>query len=558
MPADINPFEPWRPRRDPDDQHSEDELRRHWQPGRRDETPSEPDEPEWYRQPRAPEPVWTPRHQPQNGSPGFIWVCVALVAAALIVWGVNGATHVSRVATAVLALWLGLLLAWPLGRRRRWYTRLAVAVAGLVGAVACWLWVPTTGGINLWRAEQVVARVRSLPAGDLAAYTAEAAERNRVSSEFGRRRGDIRAAERSWMMRTVTAEMFQAESERLRDPAAAQARLQKVNAAFRRSEHYNQVHSMLFQARRNTLDSRLSRLDADLRDLTRKGEFTAVARRAREAQQELFAEAQELSMEDGLHQRIAEIRIRNLRAHIAAATVRLDALAREQRYAEVAATGRRLVAELQPEAHKLNLEGDLGRAIDTRRRAALRRRIELAQAELQALLKKGDDEAVPRRAVEYEKELRDEAEALRDQTLGNAFKAARRAALDSRARKALAELKELLADRDYAAVARRGDRLTRELEPEAQAIGLGTTWRDPILVVRRKALAARLDQTRTQARALLEKKSYRAMGETGEKAVAELGPEAAAVGMSKEVRQLGDLCRFYARLAKEAKAEGKD
>src|SRR5947209_4579813 len=106
MPDDVNPFEPWRPRPSPDDQ-----VWQNW-PARKDREPETEAEQEWYRSPRAPEPTWTPKREHPNNNQGFVWLSVVLTVAALITWGFNGGSHVSRVASALFAVWLGLLLAW--------------------------------------------------------------------------------------------------------------------------------------------------------------------------------------------------------------------------------------------------------------------------------------------------------------------------------------------------------------------------------------------------------------------------------------------------------------
>src|SRR5262245_5304436 len=138
MPNEINPFEPWRPRRGPEDEGPprdlpDDDMLRPWRDARRPQ-PSDPEsEPEWYRQPRAPEPAWTPDKESSGGGVGFVWITLGLVVVTLIVWGVNGGSHVSRAGTAGAALWLGLLLALVIGRGWRWWGRLSWVVCGVAG-----------------------------------------------------------------------------------------------------------------------------------------------------------------------------------------------------------------------------------------------------------------------------------------------------------------------------------------------------------------------------------------------------------------------------------------
>src|SRR5688572_10168803 len=132
--ADINPFEPWRPRRSGDDSPGrlpDDDLLRPWRDAPRGDPEPDEGDPEWYRRPRAPEPAWTPEPQKRQGvGAGFIWLTLVLVVVALIVWAANGGSHVSRVGAAGLALWAGLLFAMVLGRAWRWYGRLAWVLCG--------------------------------------------------------------------------------------------------------------------------------------------------------------------------------------------------------------------------------------------------------------------------------------------------------------------------------------------------------------------------------------------------------------------------------------------
>lgn len=545
MPADINPFEPWRPQPGPD------EPRRDVESTRR-----EP-EPEWYRQPHAPEPAWTPRREGQGGNAGFVWLSIALVVAALITWAVNGGSHVTRVGAAFLAVWLGLLLAWPVGRGWRWYTRLGLLAAGLAGTVACWLWVPTTGGINLWRAQAVLERTRNLPRGDLAAFSAGAAERNEVSREFSRLRSDIKFAERNWYAGTIRDEVNAADKERVRDPAAAQARLKKLEGVLVGSEHYNTFYQTLHQARRAAMESRLDRLGADLEAQTKRGQFGAAARQARAALQELLPEARSLGMEPDLTSKVRNIRDRNLRAQLAAASSALKQLINAAKYAQVAEDGRRLTADLLPEARELNLQGEVDGELLPLRREAIRQRIHRAWEALEELVKKGNYEAVPLRAQQFEKELDGEARLLNVSPPRLQFLPPRRTALANRANRAVKVLEELLDKKEYAAVASRGAELMRELEPEALASGAPASWAAGLRAARRRALQARLDQARSEARALLKGGRYQAMCEAAEKAFAALSPEAETVGLSKELEKFRDLCRVYARLARQGKVADK-
>jgi hypothetical protein len=551
MPDDINPFEPWRPRNNPDDRRREEEARRMWR------EPEREPEPEWYRQPRAPEPAWTPHRESQGGSAGFIWLSIALLVAALITWAVNGGNHVSRVGAAFLAVWLGLLLAWPVGRGWRWYARLGLLAVGLVGAVACWMWVPTTGGVNLWHAQAVLERTRNLPPGDLTAYANGTNERNEVSREFSRMRNDLRNAESVWYGNTVNTELNQAERERGTDPVAALARLKKLDSVLTGSEHYRQYSGRIHQARRSAMESRLTQLVADLEALTRKGQFSAVTRQAKKAQQDLQLEAQMLSLDSLLKDRLTAVRQGNLRAQIEAAHTALTQLARAGKHIQVGDDGRRLTADLLPEAVVLGLQNEVDQRLLPLRQDAIRIRIRTARDDLEALVKKGEHEAVPKRAATHEKELDDEARSLNVSRPGLEFLPPRRTALARRADKAVKVLEGLLQKKEYAAVASRGADLMRELGPEARASGAPGNWGAGLVAVRRKAFEARLDQARVEARELLKQDRYQARAKAADRAYANLALEAELVGMTKELLAFRDRCRFDAKLAEQANIEDR-
>ncbi len=552
MPNDVNPFEPWRPRRDDDPSHrGDDEVFRRWHP--REELPDPEPEPEWYRQTQAPTPAWLARDQkPATVPAGFVWLTFLLVLAALVIWAGNGAGHVTRVAPALLVVWVGLLLAWPAGRRRRWYTRLGCAAAGLAGMVACWLWVPTLGGLNLWQAEGVIEQTRRLAPDDIAGFLAGAAERARVRRDFPRLGSEIRTAERSWCGRLARREIDEAQRERAGDPAAAGQRLRRLHTLLQNTEAYQALSPEVHRARRNALEARLNRLTAHLEEQMRQKRHTAVIEEARRAENELAEEAREVHRETLLRSRLRELRRKNLKAHADTGVEALKRRLAEGRLAEVAVEARRLEAELLPEARALGQENEVAPRLRAVRRQALSARLVRAVEDVEGLLKKGDDLGVPARARQHEDELRAEADAVGVKRLSEHFQPARRTALARRVEKGRRMLEDLLKKKDLAGVARRGDQLVRELEPEAAEAGAGPEWRKPLTALRRKALSARLEQARVEARALLARDRYEALSEAGDKALRDLGLEAEAVGMSAELLKFRDLCRFFARLAKEA------
>jgi hypothetical protein len=561
--SEVNPFEPWRPRHGPDDQQRpSEENAPPWRVPAPDPEEDER-EPEWYRRPRAPEPAWTPQKDSPRGSGAiFVWLTIGLIVLALVVWAANGGTHLSRVVAASAALWVGLLLAIVVGTQWSWYGRLAWAVSGVLAMFLCWLFVPTTEGNSLLEAENVLARMRGLPPGDIAAFNAQAADRQAISQDFWRYRDDLRNAERNWVRLTVDKEIAEADNERGHDPQAALARLRQVKASLSMTEHYGPFAPQLLQARRRALESQAAALENELKELTAKKKYKQAADRARVAMAEVDPEARELGLDQELSDRLRDWRRNNVVAWARAAEIELKNLEREEKYVEVAAEGSRAVVELRPEVEQA-LGGNGGgeptilSGLYACRKRALTARVMKANEELALLNKEGKHVDVPVQARKYEAEFRDENIVLGNHvSLPGAFVPARELALKRRAEILCKSLEELLRSMNYSAVATRAKEAVKEMDEEGRAIAK-SDWREPITALRRKALSVRLDQARVTAREQLKKDQYRAMGETGEKAYTDLADEAEAVGLRNEVEKFRADCRVFAKLAKDGNVEKK-
>jgi hypothetical protein len=429
----------------------------------------------------------------------------------------------------------------------------------------CWMFVPTTEGNSLWRAESVLVRTNETAPGDLAAFNAQAADRREISQDYWRFRDDLRNAERNWMAQTIKKEIAEAERDRVRDPQAALTRLRQVKTTLSGTEHYGQFASQVTHARRQALEAQATALENELKDLTAKKKFKQAADRARVALVEVDPEARDVGLDQELSQRLREARHRNAEAWSRAAEIELRNLEREEKYAEVAVRGAELVAELRPEldaqpGQKVGVqeqEESLLSGLYACRKRALSARVQQANDVLAALNKAGKYDQVPARASKYEAEFRDENTALGNAvSLAGSFLPARETALKRRADAVCKTLDVLLKTQQFTEVAKRGKEAVKELDEEGRAIGK-SDWRDPITALRRKALSARLDAARVTAREQLKKDQYRAMGETGEKAYTDLADEAEAVGLRGEVEKFRADCRVFAKLAKDGNVEKK-
>ncbi len=74
-------------------------------------------------------------------------------------------------------------------------------------------------------------------------------------AEFPTFAGDVTAAEKAWLRRTVDAAVEEADRQLETDPHQAVADLHHLNAALERLEHYPLVRAELASARRRALQA---------------------------------------------------------------------------------------------------------------------------------------------------------------------------------------------------------------------------------------------------------------------------------------------------------------
>jgi hypothetical protein len=156
----------------------------------------------------------------------------------------------------------------------------------------------------------------------------------------------------------------------------------------------------------------------------------------------------------------------------------------------------------------------------------------------------------------------DAREVAMRREMAGIFNAFREFALFEYLATATTKLERLLQRKDYAAIADEGDRLWKEIAPFAAPLfhipGTYHMLREPLDRIRKKALAARLDLARAEARELVRKDRYQAVGRTGEKAYNELREEARLVGLEEDLTRFRDSCRAFADQGRKANvADGK-
>jgi hypothetical protein len=555
--SDLNPYEPWRPRPERGRLPDPEEVLKPWRPPGYSPSPSEepPEErdTEWYSGP-ARKPDWSGDARDMTaGQKWLIVLTIAILIGGLIAIGVQGPTHVSRIAATGAALWVGLLIALAVSGGWRWYSRVAWAVAGLAGAAACWYFVPTTGGITLAEANRRLNAIRTLPAGEVALFSAGQWERQELFREFPNWKDDIAAAERDWFRRTVTAAVSAADTQRQTDPDAAQESLRKLEDRLTPSPHYDNVWWVLRDARGRVFRSQLVRLEAELERLLKQKQYQKLHARANEGQEKLRRDV--AVQPDGIDTniRLHAIRERAVKQQVADASAALLALQQGKEHARVATEGRRLLADIAPSARAVNLEGVVAEQINNFRRSALTARVDRAIDDMKAALARNDYPAVAELGSRALADLGEEAGLLNSRNdVANRLLPLRQQALLARIQQARSTLDELFAKKSYTAVAAQGETLLRTLQTEAAQTGQEQRLRDSLGIVRKKAVQARLEAARQEVQALLKQDRFLAVGEAGEKAYKEMGVEAGNVGLGAELVRFRDSCRVFADLARKA------
>jgi hypothetical protein len=190
-----------------------------------------------------------------NRPVGVVALFLLLGVAAVVGLCWLGETHFLRVMIPLLALAVGFSVGISTTTQRLWHARLGWMVAGLAFAgLAAWF-VPTLNGVSLWSAYRQVEELRTLPAGDVAAYQGGAAQRRRLVEEFPSFVSDLRSADLAWLRRTVDAAIESADRQLENDPHAAFAELRQLNNELAALENFSSVRDELQAAQRRALQA---------------------------------------------------------------------------------------------------------------------------------------------------------------------------------------------------------------------------------------------------------------------------------------------------------------
>jgi hypothetical protein len=457
------------------------------------------------------------------------------------------------------AVWLGCLLGIQLLHRRGRLARLALVALGLGGAAACWAFVPTTGGISLVEAHRLLGEAQNLPVGDVARFQAGASTRQKLRVEFPRFIPDLAAAERTWIQKTVAERLHQAELDLKKDPQAASQRLQQLAADLRQSEDYATVASQVLRARQRAVRARLKLGTDEMLEAMNTGRYAAVAAIGKRLLSDLNPEADEVNLGREVHRQVRIGRERALRGQLDAGVALLETLCRRGEYAVVPAAARRLVVDLAGEAFELQLLSEVVNRLVTVRRKALSARLEAVRGELEARFKRAEHEKVAALAEQARREMHGEAREvgkpnLVSETLGPVRRKAAVARIEAASRK----LEVLLKAGKYSEVGEEGRQAVTNLASEAGATGVADLLQTKLRLVRQLAVLARLDELRKEVRALLVKDQFAKVAEVGQRAAAELGQEAGAVGVAADLARFKEGCEVFGDLARKAKKSDPD
>jgi hypothetical protein len=196
---------------------------------------------------------------------------IALAVAGLILvawlpWG-----HFTRVLAAAVPLAIGLGVAVSARRKFRWWVRMAWLGGGLVAAALAWVFVPTTGGLNLWMAYQEADRLanqlENLKAGSQEGFAIIQADREKLLVQFPSFGPALQAPELDWVKRSVA----QWENDLKQLPAQDLEQFQVIWAASREMRRNRvwafELGERLDQAALDWMERRVDQGESDLKKL---------------------------------------------------------------------------------------------------------------------------------------------------------------------------------------------------------------------------------------------------------------------------------------------------
>jgi hypothetical protein len=464
-----------------------------------------------------------------------------------------GGNHVTRVFSAAVACWLGLVVGVCLASGRRWFVRVGLVLLGFLAAGVAWVLVPTTGGVSLWEAYRRLAAFEATPLGDVQAFSQQAAKREQLVEEFPDFRKEVKGLLYRWVLASVRQGLEKAEEMQDHDPLAAARELRRLETSLPTGDSLQHVVGELTDARRKLILDQLTRGEQEVQNLLDQNRNRDVGPAIGWIVGRLEEEVRSLGAGDRL-ERLHEIRGKAFRRLLDEAHASLLQLYNKRQYAAVAEEGHLLTVELFAEASQLNLAERVRERLNEVRKRALSARLAEARGDLEALFVRHDFQAVREVARQTKKELLVEAATLgQKEEIDRQLLPVVRRTTEERIAARTNELSELLDKGQAADVPARASQLADELEGEAAEVGLQALLLERLLEVRRRAFRQRLDQARQSFQSRLKADRYEAIGELGREVQESLGEEARVVGGEKELKQFCSGCAVWADLARRAK-----
>jgi hypothetical protein len=320
-----------------------------------------------------------------------------------------GGQHFPRVIATIAVGWLGVVLAVVLTSRSK-FVRLGIVLAGLAGAVGCWLVVPTSGGINWIEANRRLNELRTIPTGEMSRFTVTHTECRELAQEFPEMSQEIHQLEWDWLHRTTAIELNRAEEECKTDPRAATRRLREHLRALAETSYYHEFSTALQNGRRAAFDSILATEETRFADLVGKGNYAAINKEMEILLPELTAEAQSIDCQDRLQAWFLRVGERVMRGHLDSARRTLERLVERKEYSAVEVEGKRLSDHLVQLGTRFDRANEVRQTLDPLRRKALVARLDQAREESRRLLSRDQYEALGELGEKTFRELQAEAQ----------------------------------------------------------------------------------------------------------------------------------------------------
>lgn len=353
MTPDRDPLQPWRPKGD--EPFLPADPSRHPRPLPDEPAPPAPVEVYWP----ASEPTYTPPVTLRLDQKAVLICGAALLVAGVVLLLILGAPHVTRLGAAAVCVEAGLFAGLSLARKRSWRNRLAWVGGGVAGAALVWVFLPTTGGINLLEAYRQLAEARNLPVGDVDHFLQTRPRRELLKAQYPSFKPEVDEAERGWFTQTADQAVTKADALLSADPATASDQLQQLDRRIRPVKHYAVVRDRLQAARHRAVLARLQAVRKKAEALASKGRFADITGLTGPPAMALLEEAREVGALQEMADGLAEARRHVVRARIDAARQEVRTLLRANRFVEVAARGAQLGRDVTAEAEAVGLAADL-------------------------------------------------------------------------------------------------------------------------------------------------------------------------------------------------------